>query len=229
MNIQEYQKLYQEFTSRVAVSAQHLESIVTQSEKDLIVPLAKKARRIYDLGTGNGRIPKFLFEQGIEASIYGIESNLQMFLQAREFQTPQMRFFHSDILDWLQTADEGDLILCIGNTIGGFMDEKYRDSVFISVYEKLQKGGHFVIDYRPIDAVLRNDSVLSREAQKNGELIVTMEDISGERMRLPQFYPEEESLTQQMRAKGFGVCNPILLEGTKYMRKVIIMDKGGAK
>ena len=227
MNKREYQTLYHEFTSKVIASSQYLESTVTQSEKDLIAPLAKSARRIYDLGTGNGRIPKFLSELGIEASIYGIDSNLQMFFQASEFQNPRVKFIDSDILDWLKNADEGDLILCIGNTMGGFMDEKYRDSVFASIYEKLQKGGHFVVDYRPIEAVLKNDIVVCREPQNYGEIIITMEEINGEKIRLPQFYPDEESFRQQMMTNGFAVSNPILLEGTKYVRKGIILEKEG--
>lgn len=225
MNILEYQKLYQEFTSRVAASAQHLESVVIESEKDLIMPLAEKAKKIYDLGTGNGRIPKFLSEQGIEASIYGIESNWQMFVHANEFQTPTIRFFYSDLLNWLKSADEADLILCMGNAIGGLLDEKYRNSVFASVFEKLQKGGYFVMDYRPIDAVLKNDFVMSKESQNYGELIVTIEDVSGEKMRLAQFYPNEELLIQFMISGGFGVSNQRLLEGTKYVRKAIILEK----
>lgn len=227
MNIQEYQKLYKEFTSKAVASSLHLESAVTQSEKDLIAPLAKGARRIYDLGTGNGRIPKFLSELGIEASIYGIDSNFQMFFQASEFQNPHVNFIDSDILDWLKNADEGDLILCIGNTMGGFMDKEYRDSVFASIYEKLQKGGHFVVDYRPIEAVLKNDIIICRQPQNYGEIIITMEEINGEKMRLPQFYPDEELFRQKMMANGFAVSNPILLEGTKYVRKAIILEKGG--
>lgn len=225
LNIQEYQKLYQEFTSRIAVSAQHLESTITQSEKDLIMPLAEKARKIYDLGTGNGRISKFLSEQGIEANIYGIESNWQMFLRISASQNTLIKFVYSDILDWLKIADEADLIFCMGNTIGGLMDEKHRNSVFVSVYEKLQKGGYFVMDYRPIDAVLKNDFVVSRKSQNYGELIVTMEDVSGEKMRLAQFYPDEELLIQSMMNKGFRVSKPSLLEGTKYVRKAITLEK----
>ncbi len=228
MNIQKYQKLYQEFTSRVAASGQHLESTITQSEKDLILPLAEKAKKIYDLGTGNGRISKFLSEQGIEAKIYGIESNWQMFLQASEFQNPLIKFFYSDISDWLKSADEADLILCMGNTIGGLMDEKYRDSIFTSVFERLHRGGHFVMDYRPIGAVLKNDYVISRKSQNYGELIVTMEEVSGEKMRLAQFYPDEELLIQFMISSGFRVSNPRLLEGTKYLRKAITMEKENA-
>ncbi|MFH0870466.1 MAG: methyltransferase domain-containing protein [archaeon] len=223
--MKEYIMMYQEFTSRAAAAAQHLESKVVESERILIMPMTIRAQRIYDLGTGAGRVPKYLAKQGLDAKIIGVESNRQMFLLANEFQSQGIMFVHSDIKDWLITADRADLMLCLGNTFGGFIDERYRNSLIVLIYKKLQNGGNFILDYRPINAVLKNDSVLSRHSQAYGELVMTREDISGSEFKLVQFYPDEPRLIDFLKSNGFRPNQRRYLEGTKYMRKAIILRK----
>lgn len=225
MNLERYARMYEDFTTRVAYSSLHLESLVLESEKEVIMPFVVGARIIYDLGTGNGRIPLFLASSGFSGQVVGVDSNKQMIPQ-QGLMGKNTYFVNDDILGWLKRVAPADLIICMGNTVGGFLDEQYRTALFPEVLLKLRKGSYFLIDYRPIDVVINNDVVLERHEQRDGELIVTGEEILGEKIELCQFYPDE-TFEGTLTSLGFDLVKKKDLEGTKYFRRVLILKPHG--
>ncbi len=222
MNLEKYTKMYQIFTTKIAQSGQHLESLVLDSEKEVIMTFVKEAGIIYDLGTGAGRIPLFLASFGFKGQIVGVDSNYQMISQAGASRRRNITFVNEDILNWLKKADPADLIICMGNTVGGFIDEQYRASLLSEVFSKIGKAGYFIMDYRPADVVIKEDVVLERKSQKGGELIVTEEEILNNRIELCQFYPDE-SFNKALNSIGFSTVKEADLKGAKYFRKIVVL------
>ena len=219
MNSDKLKELYQVFTSRVLALGTHLESGVLQSESELVLPYATRARRIYDLGTGQGRMVYFLARNVPSAQLHGIDAKIYQHLSGEN-----IHFVKDDILHWLQQAFPAELILCLGNTLGGFLDEGYRNDLFAEVIKKIELHGHVIIDYRPVDTVLREDTVLERIPQMHGEIIITEENISGHSVPLPQFYPDA-TFPEYLNMLGFGIVKSRMVTKAKFARKALVLEK----
>ncbi len=97
--------------------------------------------------------------------------------------------------------------------------------MFSLIFERLHEYGTFLIDYRPLGVVFQEDGVISRQPQNYGEIIVTTEEVSGCKIKLAQFYPNEHLLFEFVRSNGFRICDISILDGTKYVRKAITLEK----
>jgi len=217
--------MYNEFTSIVASSEQFLEEGVLDSETSLLEEYFKEKRRIFDLGTGRGRIPRYLACSGICSEIYGVDSNPNMIALANRFIHPEVAFVHEDILSFLKREKSASGILILGNSLGGILDETYREDMLDHMYESITSQGVIMIDYRPMHYVINHDVIIERHQQEFGELIVTEESFGERKVHLCQYYPDSQRLNQWFSFHRFQINRFVPLNDSKFYRQIAILSR----
>jgi 2-polyprenyl-3-methyl-5-hydroxy-6-metoxy-1,4-benzoquinol methylase len=120
----------------------------TNREIDFIIEKSdlKQGQRLYDLGCGNGRHSIELANRGIQViGIDYIEENIEYAKKvAYECNLSNIKFITDDCRTY-KNNEKADVVICIYDVIGSFIDNTENMKILHTIYELLKPNGKAII------------------------------------------------------------------------------------
>lgn len=115
-------------------------------------PFVKSEGFSVDLGCGTGRLVSLLHELGMHAT--GVDLNESMIEKAKQ-DYPYFHFHQENMVDFLDSDETYDLILCFGNTLVHLNPDQIK-LFFKRIKQRLSSSGYFIIQMLNYDKILKN-------------------------------------------------------------------------
>jgi cyclopropane fatty-acyl-phospholipid synthase-like methyltransferase len=120
-------------------------------ERFLDIAIKPKAKKVLEIGCGNGMLTFFLLKRKIEITAIDISEkaigNLNQWFQ-EDIKNKRLKLACGDLMEFLENSDEKFDVI-IGSGIIHHIQQKDRKKLFYLVYEKLNPGGNFVCGPEP--------------------------------------------------------------------------------
>lgn len=120
--------------------------------KTSLRPFIKHGGLAVDLGCGTGRLVHLLNELGMHA--IGVDLDSKMIEKARKDYVSHT-FYHANMVDYLESNEVYDLILCLGNTLVHLNPDQIK-LFFKRIKQRLAPSGYFIIQILNYDKILKN-------------------------------------------------------------------------
>ncbi|MCP4522449.1 MAG: class I SAM-dependent methyltransferase [Cytophagales bacterium] len=109
--------------------------------------------RVLDLACGKGRHAIYLNKQGLQ--VVGVDLSPESIAYANQYANEQLAFYEHDMREVLQQG-AFDFVLNLFTSFGYFEDERENEKTIQSIYEIVEEGGTFVIDFMNAQKVIKN-------------------------------------------------------------------------
>ncbi len=154
--------------------------IKVKSEREIFEKIVKdyNVSKCLDAGCGTGLHSIILSDLGVD--VVGIDISPAMIEKARELAQNFNSKARFEVLDFSQIKekyrDEFDLVLCLGNTLPHFLNEKDLLVALRNFYNALKLGGVLIVQILNYDKIIQNEERIINVKETKDKIFVRFYD-----------------------------------------------------